>query len=348
MEKENQQLLLSEFDYDLPSELIAQTPLTKRDESKLLVLNRKDKTLEDKHFYDLVDILQKGDVLVRNNSKVIPARLFGYKEESKGHIEILLLKQMEDDVWECLIKGARKVSDNTKLIFDENLLKATVIKKLDNGLCHIKFIYNGIFNEILDKLGTMPLPPYIKEKLKDQGRYQTVYAKVEGSAAAPTAGLHFTEELINKLKEKGVIIVDVTLHVGLGTFRPVEENNVLDHKMHEEYYIINKETASILNKAKNEHRRIIAVGTTSLRTIETNYKKYHMFKEDSGYTNIFIYPGIPVESIDGIITNFHLPKSTLVMLVSAIATKEFIFEAYKHAIDNKYRFFSFGDAMIIL
>lgn len=348
MDKENQQLLLSDFDYDLPKELIAQTPLLKRDESKLLVLDRKNHTLTDKKFYDLVDILKKGDVLVRNNSKVIPARLFGYKEETKAHIELLLLKQLENDNWECLIKGAKKVSNGTKLIFDETLLKAEVVLKKDEGLCIIHFIYNGIFNEILDKLGSMPLPPYIKEKLKDKDRYQTVYAKVEGSSAAPTAGLHFTDELLNKLKEKGVIILDVTLHVGLGTFRPVEEENVLEHHMHEEYYIMDEKTASLLNKAKSEKRRIIAVGTTSLRTLETVYQKYKCFKEDSGYTDIFIYPGVDVLSIDGLITNFHLPKSTLVMLVSAIATKEFIFEAYKHAINNNYRFFSFGDAMIIL
>lgn len=348
MDKENQQLLLSDFDYDLPKELIAQTPLLKRDESKLLVLDRKNHTLEDKKFYDLVDILKEGDVLVRNNSKVIPARLFGYKEETKAHIELLLLKQLENDNWECLIKGAKKVSNGTKLVFDENLLNAEVVLKKDEGLCIIHFIYNGIFNEILDKLGSMPLPPYIKEKLKDKDRYQTVYAKVEGSSAAPTAGLHFTDELLNKLKEKGVTILDVTLHVGLGTFRPVEEENVLEHHMHEEYYIMDEKTASLLNKAKSEKRRIIAVGTTSLRTLETVYQKYKCFKEDSGYTDIFIYPGVDVLSIDGLITNFHLPKSTLVMLVSAIATKEFIFEAYKHAINNNYRFFSFGDAMIIL
>lgn len=348
MAKENQQLLLSDFDYDLPKELIAQTPLAKRDESKLLVLNRKNHTLEDKRFYDILDILQPGDVLVRNNSKVIPARLFGFKEENHAHIELLLLKQLSNDNWQCLIKGAKKVKNGTRLVFDETLLKAEVVEKYDEGLCIIHFVYNGIFNEILDKLGTMPLPPYIKEKLKDQGRYQTVYAKVEGSSAAPTAGLHFTNELLDKLAQKGVEILDLTLHVGLGTFRPVEKENVLEHKMHEEYYVLDKEVADRLNLAKKEHRRIIAVGTTSLRTLETVYKKYGCFKADSGNTNIFIYPGIEVESIDGIITNFHLPKSTLVMLVSAIATKEFIFEAYQHAIKNNYRFFSFGDAMLIL
>ena len=348
MDKVNQQLLLSDFDYDLPKELIAQTPLLKRDESKLLVVNRKDKSLTDKKFYDILDILQEGDVLVRNNSKVLPARLFGYKKETKAHIELLLLKQLHDDTWECLIKGAKKVTAGTKLVFDEKLLQAEVVEKFSEGLCNIHFTYNGIFNEILDKLGTMPLPPYIKEKLADQGRYQTVYAKVEGSAAAPTAGLHFTQELLEKLKEKGVKILDVTLHVGLGTFRPVEIENVLEHQMHEEFYVLSNDVANELNKAKEEGRRIISIGTTSLRTLETVYKKYGCFKADSGNTNIFIYPGKTVESISGIITNFHLPKSTLIMLVSAIATKEFIFEAYAHAIKNNYRFFSFGDAMIIL
>ena len=348
MDKENQQLLLSDFDYYLPTELIAQTPLLKRDESKLLVVNRKDQSLTDKKFFDIIDIFKEGDVIVRNNSKVIPARLFGYKSDTKAHIEILLLKQLEGDVWQCLIKGAKKVKNGTLLTFDEELLHGEIVEKFTEGLCHIKFIYNGIFNEILDKLGTMPLPPYIKEKLADQGRYQTVYAKIQGSAAAPTAGLHFTDELLAKLKEKGVIILDVTLHVGLGTFRPVEIENVLEHQMHEEYYIITQEVANELNKAKSENRRIFSVGTTSLRTLETVYKKFGCFKADSGNTNIFIYPGIKVESIDGLITNFHLPKSTLVMLVSAFASKEFIFKAYAHAIENKYRFFSFGDAMIIL
>ena len=348
MDKVNQQLSLNDFDYNLPQELIAQTPLLKRDESKLLVLNRRDHTLTDKKFYDIIDYLKKGDVLVRNNSKVIPARLFGYKKETKAHIELLLLKQLEDNVWECLIKGAKKVKEGSELVFDEKLLQAVVERKFTEGLCHIKFIYEGIFNEILDKLGSMPLPPYIKEKLQDKTRYQTVYAKVDGSAAAPTAGLHFTDDLLQKLKDKGVEILDVTLHVGLGTFRPVEHENILEHHMHEEYYILSKDVADKLNAAKKENRRIISVGTTSLRTLETVYKKYGCFKEDSGNTSIFIYPGIKVESIDGIITNFHLPNSTLVMLVSAIATKEFIFEAYAHAIKNNYRFFSFGDAMLIL
>lgn len=348
MDKESQQLRLSDFDYNLPSELIAQTPLAKRDESKLLILNKKNQTMVDKHFYDIIEYLRPGDVLVRNNSKVIPARLYGWKEDTKAHLEILLLKQKEDDIWEALIKGAKKVKEGTIIIFDEFLLKGKILKKKENGLIDILFIYQGIFNEILDKLGTMPLPPYIKEKLKDQTRYQTIYAKVDGSAAAPTAGLHFTDDLFLKIQEKGVMVTDVTLHVGLGTFRPVEEENVLDHQMHEEYYEMSQETADVLNAAKKEGRRIIAVGTTSLRTLESIYKKFDgHFHADHDYTSIFIYPGIDVLSIDGIITNFHLPKSTLVMLVSAIAGKDLIFKAYEHAISQKYRFFSFGDAMFI-
>lgn len=348
MDKENQQLRLSDFDYDLPASLIAQTPLLKRDESKLLVLHRKDKTMEDCHFYDLIEYLKPGDVLVRNNSKVIPARLYGYKEDTGAHLEILLLKQKENDIWEALIKGAKKVKEGTIIIFDPTLLKGKIVKKKENGLIEIAFLYQGIFNEILDRLGTMPLPPYIKEKLKDQQRYQTIYAKVDGSAAAPTAGLHFTDELLEKIQEKGIIITDVTLHVGLGTFRPVEEENVLDHHMHEEYYEISDETAQILNDAKKEGRRIIAVGTTSLRTLESVYQKFQgKFAADRDQTDIFIYPGVDVLSIDALITNFHLPKSTLVMLVSAIAGKDLIFEAYAHAIEKQYRFFSFGDAMFI-
>lgn len=346
MDKENQQLLLSDFDFDLPEKLIAQTPLQQRDHSRLLVLNVNEKTYQDKYFYDIIDYLKQGDILVRNNSKVIPARLFGYKEDTHAHIEILLLKQ-EGDIWECLIKGAKKVKNGTMIIFDSSL-KAEVIEKGQNGLCKIKMIYQGIFMEILEKLGTVPLPPYIKEKLSDGNRYQTVYAKIEGSSAAPTAGLHFTEELFLKLKEKGIEVLDVTLHVGLGTFRPVEEENVLQHQMHEEYYILTDEVAKRLNLAHQENRRIISVGTTSTRVLETVYQKYHCFKEDSGYTNIFIYPGKKVESIQGLITNFHLPKSTLILLVSAIAGKDFIFSAYQHAIQEEYRFFSFGDAMLIL
>ncbi len=348
MEKENQPLLLSDFDFDLPHELIAQTPLKQRDQSRLLVLDRNQHTLQDDYFYHLIKYLKKGDVLVRNNSKVIPARLFGYKADTKAHIEILLLKQKENDLWECLIKGAKKVKKGTQLIFDKALLRAEIIEKKENGLCDLKMIYQGIFNEILDQLGTMPLPPYIKEKLKDKQRYQTIYAKVEGSAAAPTAGLHFTNELFDRIKDLGVEILDVTLHVGLGTFRPVDVEEITQHEMHEEYYEISNEVANKLNQAKKEHRRIIAVGTTSCRVLEANYRKYQQFKEETSTTNIFIYPGQKILSIDGLITNFHLPKSTLIMLVSTFADKDFIFEAYHHAIQNHYRFFSFGDAMLIL
>lgn len=348
MEKENQQLLLSDFDFYLPEELIAQDPLKKRDNSRLLIVNRKDNSLQDDYFYNILKYLKKGDVLVRNNSKVIPARLFGYKNDTKGHVEILLLKQESEKVWECLIKGVKKVKIGTIIIFDENFLKAEVLDIFENGRCKIKLYYKGIFVEILNKLGTMPLPPYIKKHLDDQSRYQTVYAKIDGSAAAPTAGLHFTNELLDKIQQQGIEILDVTLHVGLGTFRPVEEENVLNHHMHEEYYTISKEVAERLNLAKKEKRRIISVGTTSTRVLETVFNKYQKFQEDSGFTNIFIYPGKELKAIDGLITNFHLPKSTLIMLVSALAGKDLIFKAYEHAVKEKYRFFSFGDAMLIL
>ena len=348
MDKENQQLLLSDFDYDLPKELIAQTPLLKRDESKLLVLDRKNHTLTDKKFYDLVDILKKGDVLVRNNSKVIPARLFGYKEETKAHIELLLLNDLGNKKYECLARPQKRLHVGTIVSFGDGLLKAKVLEIKGEGIVHVEFIYDGIFYEILDKLGEMPLPPYIHEKLKDKTRYNTVYAKIEGSAAAPTAGLHFTNELLDKIKDMGVIVTFVTLHVGLGTFRPVEEENVLEHKMHSEFYMMSKETADILNLAKKEGRRIISVGTTSCRTLETVAHKYNgEFRECSGNTDIFIYPGFKFMAIDALITNFHLPKSTLVMLVSALSSRENILNAYKEAIKNDYRFFSFGDAMFI-
>ncbi len=339
---------ISEFDYDLPEELIAQTPLLKRDESRLLVVHKKTGELIHSRFNKIIDFLHKGDVLVLNDTKVIPARLIGVKEETGATIELLLLKDLGNDTWECLSRPAKRLKVGTVVSFGDGLLKALVTEKFDEGLTHVKLIYKGILMEILDKLGTMPLPPYIHEKLEDQGRYQTVYAKVSGSAAAPTAGLHFTKELLKKIEDKGIIITYVTLHVGLGTFRPVEVTNVLEHKMHSEYYIMNEETAKILNKAKEEGRRIIAVGTTSTRTLETiatlNNGK---FKATSGNTDIFIYPGYEFKAIDALITNFHLPKSTLVMLVSALASKEIIFKAYKEAIDNKYRFFSFGDAMFI-
>lgn len=338
---------ISEFDYHLPEELIAQTPLQKRDTSRLMVLDRKKRTIEDMHFYDILDFLHKGDILVRNNTKVIPARLYGIKEETHGHVEVLLLKDLGDDVWECLVGNAKIVKLNTIITFGDGSLKAQCIEIRDEGIRIFKMIYDGIFYEILDRLGTMPLPPYIKEKLNDPDRYQTVYAKVEGSAAAPTAGLHFTDEIIEKVKEKGVEILDVTLHVGLGTFRPVKVDDVNDHHMHSEFYMIDEEVAEKLNQAKANNQRIISVGTTSTRTLEANFKKYRKFQATQESTNIFIYPGYQFEAIDALITNFHLPKSTLVMLVSAFASKDYIMEAYHHAVEEKYRFFSFGDCMFI-
>lgn len=339
---------LSEFDFELPEELIAQHPVEKRDTSRLMVVNRENGNIEHRHFYDILDYLKPGDVLVRNNTKVIPARLFGIKEETNGHVEVLLLKELKKDTWECLCGNARIVKMNTVITFGEGLLKAKCIEIKDEGIRVFEMMYDGIFYEILDQLGTMPLPPYIKEKLEDKNRYQTVYAKIEGSAAAPTAGLHFTEEINQKIKDKGIEFLDVCLHVGLGTFRPVKEENVLDHHMHSEFYIISEEVADKLNKAKANGQRIIAVGTTSTRTLEANMKKYGKFKATSENTDIFIYPGYKFEAIDCLITNFHLPKSTLLMLISAFASKELIFKAYKEAVKEKYRFFSFGDSMMIL
>ncbi|MDU4733506.1 MAG: tRNA preQ1(34) S-adenosylmethionine ribosyltransferase-isomerase QueA [Thomasclavelia ramosa] len=339
---------ISEFDFNLPEELIAQTPLDKRDTSRLMVLNRNQQTIEHKHFYDIIDYLKPGDILVRNNTKVIPARLFGIKEETNGHVEVLLLKDQGNDMWECLVGNARIVKIDTIITFGDGLLKAQCVEIKEEGIRVFKMIYEGIFYEILDQLGTMPLPPYIKEKLDDQNRYQTVYAKIEGSAAAPTAGLHFTDEIIEKIKAKGIEILDVTLHVGLGTFRPVKVDDVLEHHMHSEYYMIEPDVADKLNQAKQNGQRIIAVGTTSTRTLEANMKKYGKFKSVHENTDIFIYPGYKYEAIDCLITNFHLPKSTLLMLISAFASKEFIFKAYQEAIDEKYRFFSFGDSMFIM
>lgn len=338
---------ISEFDYDLPEELIAQTPLQKRDTSRLMVLSRKDETIEDKHFYDILNYLHEGDILVRNNTKVIPARLYGIKEETNGHVEVLLLKEHEHNTWECLVGNARIVKIDTVITFGDGLLKAKCIKIGEEGIRFFEMIYDGIFYEILDQLGTMPLPPYIKEKLEDKNRYQTVYAKVEGSAAAPTAGLHFTDEIIEKIKAKGIEILDVTLHVGLGTFRPVKVDDVNDHHMHSEFYMIDEDVAIKLNNAKANGQRIISVGTTSTRTLEANFKKYGKFKATQESTNIFIYPGYTFEAIDALITNFHLPKSTLIMLISAFANKEYIMRAYHHAVEEKYRFFSFGDSMFI-
>ena len=335
------------FDYDLPEELIAQTPLEKRDASRLLVLDKKSGELEHRHFYDIIDYLEEGDTLVLNNTKVLPARLIGEKEETKAVIEILLLKNIVSDTWECLAKPARRIKVGTIVTFGNGKLKAKCVKEENDGIRHFTLIYDGILLEILEELGTMPLPPYIHEKLSDQTRYQTVYAKEVGSAAAPTAGRHFTKELLAKIKEKKVNIAYITLHVGLGTFRPVSVEKVEDHEMHSEYYQMSKEVAELLTKTKKENHRIIAVGTTSTRTLETIMTKYHEFKECSGWTNIFIYPGYEFKAIDCLITNFHLPKSTLVMLVSALAGREHILNAYKEAVEKKYRFFSFGDAMLI-
>ncbi|MBR1416614.1 MAG: tRNA preQ1(34) S-adenosylmethionine ribosyltransferase-isomerase QueA [Bacilli bacterium] len=338
---------INDFDYYLPEDKIAQTPLKNRSDSKLLVLDRKTKEINHEVFYNIINYLNKGDVLVLNNTKVIPARLIGEKEDTHAHIELLLLKDLGDNKWECLSRPQKRLHINTIVSFGNGILKARIDEIFDEGIVNVTLIYDGILVEILDKLGEMPLPPYIHEKLNDKNRYQTVYAKVEGSAAAPTAGLHFTTDLLEKLKQKGVTITFVTLHVGLGTFRPVQEENILDHKMHSEYYEMSKETSNILNLAKKEKRRIISVGTTSCRTLETIYGKYNEFKECAGTTDIFIYPGYEFKAIDGLITNFHLPKSTLIMLVSAFASKDIILNAYKEAIKNDYRFFSFGDAMFI-
>ena len=341
-------MMVEEFDFDLPEELIAQTPLEKRDESRMLVLDKKTGEIEHKIFFDLVDLLNKGDVLVLNDTKVMPARLYGVKEETDAAIEVLMLKDTGNDTWECLCKPAKRVKLDTVISFGDGLLKARCVDIKDEGIRLFKLEYEGILYEILDKLGEMPLPPYIHEKLEDKDRYQTVYAKNVGSAAAPTAGLHFTKELLEALKEKGVEIEYVTLHVGLGTFRPVSVENINDHVMHSEFYQMSKDTADRLTKAKAEGRRIISVGTTSTRTLETIMSLYGEFRECSGWTNIFIYPGYEFKAIDALITNFHLPKSTLVMLVSALAGRENILNAYKNAIENNYRFFSFGDSMFII
>ncbi len=336
-----------DFDFELPEELIAQEPILKRDSSRLMVVDKKTGSISHHVFTDIVDLLNKGDVLILNDTKVIPARLFGIKENTSAHIEVLLLNNIENNIWSCLVKPAKRVKEGTIISFGDGLLKAKCLEVDDEGIRKIEFKYDGIFMEILDKLGTMPLPPYIKTKLKDKDRYQTVYAKNIGSAAAPTAGLHFTKELLEKIKNKGIIICYVTLHVGLGTFRPVKVEDVSKHKMHSEYYEMNEETANILNKAKEEGRRIISVGTTSVRVLETVMNKYNYFCKCSGWTDIFIYPGYKFKAIDNLITNFHLPKSTLIMLVSALASREIILNAYNEAVKEKYRFFSFGDSMFI-
>ena len=341
---------VSDFNYNLPQELIAQVPIKNRDESRLMVLDKKNKTIEHKIFKDIINYLKPGDCLVRNNTKVIPARLYGkvIGKESEKLVEFLLLKQLENDNWEVMVRPGKKLRTGVKVEFGEGLLKAEILEVMENGDRKVHFEYNGIFNEILDKIGLMPLPPYITERLKDKDRYQTVYAKYEGSAAAPTAGLHFTEELLEKIKAKGVEIANVTLHVGIGTFRPVKVENIEEHKMHTEHFYIKQEDAEKINKAKREGHRVIAVGTTSCRVLETIANEKGELKETEGDTNIFIYPGYKFKCIDRLITNFHLPESTLIMLVSGLATKEFIMEAYNKAVQEKYRFFSFGDAMLIL
>ena len=339
---------IEEYNYDLPEKFIAQTPLKDRAASKLLLLNKENGNIKEDVFKNIGSYLKKGDVLVLNDTKVIPARIIGEKIDTKAVIELLLLKDIDGDIWECLAKPAKRLHVGTIISFGDGSLKAEVIEKLDEGIVHVKLIYEGILMEILDKLGTMPLPPYIHEKLEDQSRYQTVYAKNIGSAAAPTAGLHFTKELLENLEKQGVEILYVTLHVGLGTFRPVEVEDIPKHHMHSEYYIMAKDVADKLNKAKEEGRNIYAVGTTSTRVLETVAHKYDKFTACSGDTDIFIYPGaFEFKAIDGLITNFHLPKSTLVMLVSALATKEYILNAYEYAKAHDFRFFSFGDAMFI-
>ncbi|MBR3002046.1 MAG: tRNA preQ1(34) S-adenosylmethionine ribosyltransferase-isomerase QueA [Clostridia bacterium] len=338
---------VKDFYYDLPEELIAQTPIEKRDESRLMVLSRQNQTIEHKTFKNIIDYLKPGDVLVRNNTKVIPARLYG-KKETGANVEFLLLNNIEGDIWESIVRPGNKLHIGTKVIFGDGLLEAEVLDIMEGGTRKVKFTYNGIFNEILDQIGLMPLPPYIHEELKERDRYQTVYAKYDGSAAAPTAGLHFTPELFEQLKQKGIEIANVTLHVGIGTFRPVKVEKVEEHHMHSEHFYIKEEDANIINKAKKEGRRIIAVGTTSCRVLES------IADENTGYvkaqesdTQIFIYPGYKFKCIDGLITNFHLPESTLLMLVSSLAGREFIMKAYNEAVKEKYRFFSFGDAMFI-
>ncbi|MDT0746969.1 tRNA preQ1(34) S-adenosylmethionine ribosyltransferase-isomerase QueA [Staphylococcus chromogenes] len=339
---------IEEFNYYLPEALIAQTPLKDRDTSRLLYLNRQTGDVKDLHFKDVVSFFEPGDTLVLNDTKVMPARLFGVKTETNAKVEMLMLTNIEGDDWEVLLKPAKSIKVGQSISFGNDKIIATCIKELDQGGRIMRLTYEGILQERLDELGEMPLPPYIKERLDDQDRYQTVYAKASGSAAAPTAGLHFTDELLNEVQQKGVNIAFVTLHVGLGTFRPVSVENIDDHEMHSEYYTMTQETADILNTTKASGHRIISVGTTSTRTLETIMRDFDTFKATSGWTNIFIYPGFEFKAIDGLITNFHLPKSTLVMLVSAFSSRQYVLNAYAHAVESKYRFFSFGDAMIII
>ena len=338
---------VKDYDYDLPEELIAQDPLEDRSSSRLMVLDRQTGDVEHRHFTDILEYLHPGDCLVINNTKVIPARLFGVKEDTQAKIEVLLLKRKENDIWETLVKPGKKAKPGTKLVFGDGLLTAEVVDVVEEGNRLIQFHYDGIFEEILDQLGQMPLPPYITHQLKDKNRYQTVYAKYDGSAAAPTAGLHFTKELLQKVKDMGVDIAEVTLHVGLGTFRPVKVENVLDHHMHSEFYMVSQEAADKINRAKESGHRVIAVGTTSTRTLEAAADENGRLHETSGWTEIFIYPGYQFKVIDALFTNFHLPQSTLVMLVSALAGREHVLHAYEIAVKERYRFFSFGDAMLI-
>lgn len=337
---------VSDFNYDLPEELIAQTPIEKRDESRLMILDRKEQTIEHKKFKDIIDYLEPGDCLVRNNTKVIPARIYG-KKETGANVEFLLLNNIEGDIWESIVRPGNKLHVGTKVIFGDGILKAEILDIMPGGTRKVKFSYKGIFNEILDKIGLMPLPPYIHEELKEKDRYQTVYAKYDGSAAAPTAGLHFTPELLKKIEEKGIKIANVTLHVGIGTFRPVKEENVENHEMHTEHFYIKQEDVEKINETKKAGKRVIAVGTTSCRVLETIADENGFVKETEEDTKIFIYPGYKFKCLDGLITNFHLPQSTLLMLVSALAGKDYIMRAYEEAVKEKYRFFSFGDAMFI-
>ena len=338
---------VSDFYYDLPEELIAQTPIEKRDESRLMVLDRGKQTIEHKTFKDIIDYLEPGDCLVRNNTKVIPARLYG-KKSTGAKIEFLLLNRIEGDIWECIVRPGHKLKPGTEVEFGDGILKAKVLDVMEGGTRKVEFKYEGIFNEILDKIGLMPLPPYIHESLKNNDRYQTVYAKYEGSAAAPTAGLHFTPELFEKIKEKGIEVANVTLHVGIGTFRPVKVENVEEHHMHSEHFYIKQEDVDKINNAKKNGKRVIAVGTTSCRVLETIADENGMVKPTEGDTQIFIYPGYKYKCLDGLVTNFHLPESTLIMLVSALAGRDYIMKAYNEAVKERYRFFSFGDAMLIL
>lgn len=337
---------VDEFDYHLPEELIAQTPLSQRDESRLLIVDPITQSLEHSQFNCIIDHLQPGDVLVRNNTKVIPARLFGTKELTNAHVELLLLHQ-SNDIWECLVGNAKVVKLGTRVFFGNGELVAECVNVAEEGIRHFKMIYQGVFLEVLDRLGQVPLPPYIHEQLEDKARYQTVYAKESGSAAAPTAGLHFTPDLISRLEQTGIEFVDITLHIGLGTFRPVKVDLVEEHHMHEEYYVVSDKAANQLNQARQDGRRIIAIGTTAMRVLETQLQRYTAFTPESSATRIFIYPGYQFKAVDAIITNFHLPKSTLVMLVCAFGGKEFMLDVYRQAVDHHYRFFSFGDSMMI-